>query len=683
MVFTGSAVAEALRPGAGIARDVRARLPCYGADWRDGVRAGARILAPSTFIFLASALPAIAFGQQLADDTDGTLNLVHVLISTAISGLVQAIVGGQPLLIIGVAEPIVLIYGFMYAFAAGQPRLGAGLFLPWAAWVCAWTAALVLLLALGNACAMIDKFTRFSGELFGMLIAVLFFQVGVKGVIHEFDASPANAAAGSLAATTNGLWALLLASGLLLTAAASRRARRWRFLRGWARGALADYGCPLAFVAWTALSFALRGVPGAPRRVQTPNTWQLPADSFLVTTRMGLVPPEFIAAALVPALVIAVLFFFDHNVSSQMAQQKEFNLARPPAYHYDMALLAGLTLLCGLLGLPPVNGVLPQAPMHTRALATLKAQSNKAAMKKAASKAALAEADQAASGAAAGGAKDGAAGGGSEQLLVDGRGEGEVLPVEVNEQRVSGLLQSLLVAACLALTPAIKLVPTAVLWGYFWFMALESLPGSQFWERLLLLATDPKRRHVILEADHAAYLQLVPFRAVAGFTALQAALLAGVWALTTFGGVASFLFPLPIMALVPLRQYVLPRIFSRVDLQQLDAAEYEEAPALPHAAALADAAAGGLEAAGPPGGGGEGDAAEAAAELLDSRMHRFQIAHRVGADEMRRRQRLARQGQLLDGALPVQAPAAAAAAGEAPLQDGGAGALWRRHSHEV
>ncbi len=30
------------------------------------------------------------------------------------------------------------------------------------------------------------------------------------------------------------------------------------------------------------------------------------------------------------------------------------------------------TLLCGLIGLPPVNGVLPQAPMHTRALADLK-----------------------------------------------------------------------------------------------------------------------------------------------------------------------------------------------------------------------------------------------------------------------------------------------------------------------
>jgi hypothetical protein len=35
----------------------------------------------------------------------------------------------------------------------------------------------------------------------------------------------------------------------------------------------------------------------------------------------------------------------------------------------DLLLLACMTLLFGLLGLPPVNGVLPQAPMHTRSLA--------------------------------------------------------------------------------------------------------------------------------------------------------------------------------------------------------------------------------------------------------------------------------------------------------------------------
>jgi hypothetical protein len=55
-----------------------------------------------------------------------------------------------------------------------------------------------------------------------------------------------------------------------------------------------------------------------------------------------------------------LLFFFDHSVSSQMAQQPEFNLQKPSAYHYDFCLLGIMTLGCGLIGVPPVNGVLPQ-----------------------------------------------------------------------------------------------------------------------------------------------------------------------------------------------------------------------------------------------------------------------------------------------------------------------------------
>ena len=75
---------------------------------------------------------------------------------------------------------------------------------------------------------------------------------------------------------------------------------------------------------------------------------------------LGRVPGPYIAAALLPALVIALLFFFDHSVSAQMAQQPEFRLEKPSAYHYDFFLLGIMTLACGLIGVPPVNGVLPQ-----------------------------------------------------------------------------------------------------------------------------------------------------------------------------------------------------------------------------------------------------------------------------------------------------------------------------------
>lgn len=45
-------------------------------------------------------------------------------------------------------------------------------------------------------------------------------------------------------------------------------------------------------------------------------------DSWRVTRDMADVPAWAIAGALIPAVVITVLFWFDHGVSAQLAQQK-------------------------------------------------------------------------------------------------------------------------------------------------------------------------------------------------------------------------------------------------------------------------------------------------------------------------------------------------------------------------
>lgn len=71
----------------------------------------------------------------------------------------------------------------------------------------------------------------------------------------------------------------------------------------------------------------------------------------------------------------------------------------------------------------------------------------------------------------------------------------DLLPVEVKEQRLSNLLQASMVGGCVGAMPLLKKIPTAVLWGYFAFMAIESLPGNQFWERILYLFTAPSRRY--------------------------------------------------------------------------------------------------------------------------------------------------------------------------------------------
>lgn len=54
-----------------------------------------------------------------------------------------------------------------------------------------WTGLILILLATFNACNIISRFTRLAGELFGMLITVLFMQEAVK-VINKFSLTSHN-----------------------------------------------------------------------------------------------------------------------------------------------------------------------------------------------------------------------------------------------------------------------------------------------------------------------------------------------------------------------------------------------------------------------------------------------------------------------------------------------------------
>lgn len=610
----------------GIKDDLHGRLACYKQDWTGGFRAGIRILAPTTYIFFASAIPVISFGEQLERNTDGVLTAVQTLASTALCGIIHSVVGGQPLLILGVAEPTVLMYTFMFNFAKDRPDLGRNLFLAWTGWVCVWTAILLFLLAILGACSIINRFTRIAGELFGLLIAMLFMQQAIKGLVYEFRIPEReNRKALEFVPSwrfANGMFAIVLSFGLLLTALRSRKARSWRYGAGWLRGFIADYGVPLMVIVWTGVSYIPYGhVPkGIPRRLFSPNPWSPGAyDNWTVIKDMTQVPLLYIIGAFIPATMIAVLYYFDHSVASQLAQQKEFNLRKPPSFHYDLLLLGFLTLLCGLIGIPPSNGVIPQSPMHTKSLATLKHQLLRnrlvaTARKSMSQNASLSQLygsmqdayqqmqtplvyqqqsvrrglnelkDSTVQLASSMGNIDAPV----DETVFDIEKEiDDLLPIEVKEQRLSNLLQAAMVGGCVAAMPLLKKIPTSVLWGYFAFMAIESLPGNQFWERILLLFTAPSRRYKVLEEYHTTFVETVPFKTIAMFTLFQTSYLLACFGITWIP-IAGVLFPLMIMLLVPVRQYILPKLFKGAHLTDLDAAEYEESPAIPFSLAAQD-----------------------------------------------------------------------------------------------
>ncbi|XP_009592837.1 boron transporter 4-like [Nicotiana tabacum] len=605
-------------PLKGITKDIRGRVSCYKQDWIAGIRSGIGILAPTTYIFFASALPVIAFGEQLSRDTDGSLSTVETLASTAICGIIHSILGGQPLLLLGVAEPTIIMYSYLYKFAKGRDDLGQTLYVAWTGWVCVWTALILILLAIFNACSIVNRFTRIAGETFGMLITLLFMQEAIKGLVSEFhipkSEDPSSEKYKFHWLYTNGLLGIIFTIGLLYTALKSRKARSWWYGTGWFRSFIADYGVPLMVLVWSALSFMVPGkLPsGVPRRLYSPLPWESASlYHWTVIKDMGKVPPAYIFAAVIPALMIAGLYFFDHSVASQMAQQKEFNLKNPSAYHYDILLLGFMTLLCGLIGLPPSNGVLPQSPMHTKSLAVLKKQlirkkmveSAKESIRRKASNSEIyvnmqtvfIEIDSSPVTAVVKELEHLKEAVMKHELIEYENGENlngkfdpekhidAYLPVRVNEQRVSNLLQSLLVAASVGAMPVIKKIPTSLLWGYFAYMAIDSLPGNQLWERILLLFITPGRRFKVLEGMHASFVEAVPFKYMAIFTVFQFVFLLVCFGVTWIP-IAGILFPLPFFILISIRQHLLPKLFYPRHLQELDAAEYGEIAGSPQRA---------------------------------------------------------------------------------------------------
>ena len=516
-------------PGSGVRRDLVRRLACYRDDWIEPFvdrRAPARILAATVYIFFASALPAVAFGKQIAAYTGGrSFNIQHTLLSTGLCGALQALIGGQPLLIVGVAEPIIIVYQFMFTYCAQH---GVD-YVPWCAWACVWASLFLVITSIANACALIDKFTRFSAEVFGLLTALLFIGEAIKGLVGEFGVQ-----GDPNLQTMNGVFSLLLAFLYVWSSLKLAGARRWRIGMSFVRAVFADYGPPLMIFALSGLSYALKGYDGVPQRI----TISAPQDSTWIASgvytvlRMGDISGPQIAAAMVPGLVIAVLFYFDHSVSSLLAQQKDFNVTRPSAYHYDLMLLAVMTLGLGLVGLPPVNGVLPQAPLHTRSLCSK--------------------------------VKDGS--GGAPRF-------------KVHENRISNLCQALLCLVLFAFgNHILKYIPTCIIWGYFAYLSAESVLGSQFWDRMQIALTDPKRRGRWLKDSHALYLETVPFVTIVLFTAIQVTCLLVIWAITVWSGLFGISFPLWIMALVPLRLFVLPKAICKAHLDDLDGEEVEELP---------------------------------------------------------------------------------------------------------
>jgi hypothetical protein len=350
------------------------------------------------------------------------------------------------------------------------------------------------ILAITNSCNGLKYVTRFSCDIFGFYVAFIYLQKGIQVLTRQWEVNDASAY-------------LSIAIALLVTAVAylcGIIGNSTLFQRQF-RKFIEDYGTPLTVIFFT--GFVHIGKMTGIELLKLPTS-----RAFF---------PTF-------AVLLTILFWFDHNVSSLIAQGTEFPLRKPAGFHWDIFLLGLTTGVAGLLGIPFPNGLIPQAPFHTTSLCVTRTVSD----------------------------VDNEANKGHTQRVVD----------HVVEQRVSNLAQGLLTLGTMTgpLLIVLHLIPQAVLAGLFFVMGIQALEANGITAKLVFLAKD---RHLTSRSD--PLMRVDRRKAIWGFVALELVGFGATFAITQT--IAAIGFPVFIFLYIPLRTFIMPRWFTTQELGLLDA----------------------------------------------------------------------------------------------------------------
>ncbi len=409
----------------GIARDLQRRLPWWLDDFRVGL--DFKILGSTLFMYFACLAPAIAFGGLLSELTGGQIGAIETLLASAVAGILWSLLAGQPLAILGATGPNIVFTGILYGLCVRYELP----FLETAAWTGLWAMAFMWLLAATDASVLIRYFSRFTDEIFSVLISLIFI-VEALGAVGAGFSDPG-------VADDTALLTLLLAAGTFGIAISLSRFRRSPYLRVRVREFLSDFGPAIAIGAMSTVALYLH-------RVDLP-ALSVPTDFGPSVERGWLVNPldaprwVWFGSA-VPALLLTILVWFNQNITARLINSPDNRLMKGPAYHWDVWVMGLLLGLMSLFGLPWVVGAVVRSLNHVRSL--------------------------------------------------ERSGPGQRL-LGVLENRVSNLSVHLLIALSLLFLPLLAYVPMAVLFGVFLFMGVGSLGGNQFADRLGMWLMAPKR----------------------------------------------------------------------------------------------------------------------------------------------------------------------------------------------
>ncbi|KAI9772625.1 MAG: hypothetical protein M1840_000219 [Geoglossum simile] len=503
-----------LKPFRLLRQDIRSLSKRYKSDWRVFNQL---VVASAVFVFFTNLLPGITFASDLYNLTGANWGTIEVVFSTGLCGVIFSLFSSQPLTILGVTGPFSVLAENIYAFCQSSFRIP---FLPFIAWSCIHAGWMHYLLAIFNAHDWTMRYvTTFSTEVFSLLNSIIYFHKAIQE-LERVHASLSFAAF---------LYAIIGAVGTFLLALGLSTAEYWRPLfHRYVRMGLTEYAAAISIIVFI-------GMPHIGELATLDRETLAVSSSFRPTSpdRSTFFIPfwklslGWIFGAIVPGFIITVLFFFDHEVSSIICTIDRYGIQKPRGYAWDIVLLGTTTALCGMLGIPPANGLLPQAPLHSESLMhTVKEEVT--------------------------------------AMSSDGVARTEIKEVKrVYEQRWSAFLHAggILLFISPPFMHVLGLTPTSVLAGLFLFMGEQSLSVNPVLRRFLYLLTPSSELPPLPEA--------VPsYWGIHAYTALQIVSTIVIFAVTLTK--AAPMFPVIIIALVPVRLVVMKKLWNRETLRYVD-----------------------------------------------------------------------------------------------------------------
>uniref|UniRef100_A0A3B4F557 Anion exchange protein n=1 Tax=Pundamilia nyererei TaxID=303518 RepID=A0A3B4F557_9CICH len=524
----------------GLIKDVMRRYPQYFSDIRDALNP--QCMAAIIFIYFAALSPAITFGGLLGEKTEGLIGVSELIVATALQGIVFSVLGAQPLLVIGFSGPLLVFEEAFYTFC----KVNGIEYLTGRAWIGLWLVLIVVLTVAFEGSILVRFVSRFTQEIFSFLISLIFIYETFAKLIKIFQEHPlhncyhgnntespshcnytmASGNPGKVVGEPNtALLSLVLMAGTYFIAFYLRKFKNSSFFPGRLRRIIGDFGVPIAILIMVLVDYSVQDTYTQKLNVPSGFSVSSPEKRGWVISLLGSdgqFPAWMMGASILPAILVFILIFMESQITALIVSKKERMLVKGTGFHVDLLIIVVVGGVSALFGLPWLSAATVRSVTHTNALTVM-------------SKA--------------------VAPGDKPRIQ------------EVKEQRVTGFLVAFLVGLSIVIGEVLRQIPLAVLFGIFLYMGVMSLNGIQLTERLILLLMPPK-----YHPNHN-YVRKVRTLRMHLFTLVQLTCLALLW--VVMATAAALAFPFMLLLTIPVRMLLLPRLFSRRELQSLDADDVE------------------------------------------------------------------------------------------------------------